>query len=67
MPSEPSNFEHVTCSRCGQKITSLKECVGIRDNSYNPLCDVCYQHMLFPNIKDYDSEMLDYSALPGEI
>ena len=31
------------------------------------LSEICYQNMLFPDISDYDREMLDYSSLLSEI
>jgi len=67
MSSETSKFDLITCSRCGKKLIFFTKSVLIRDNKNDRLCYTCYQNMFFPDIKEYDTEMLDYSSLATEI
>ncbi len=64
MSHETSKDKDISCSKCGRKLTSLKE--WITDDKKNFFCDVCYQILLFPDLKDDGREILDYGTLPSE-
>ena len=55
--------EYSVCSKCGRQLTAPKECAGIAADIDIPLCDACYQTVLFPDIKDYDCDILDFTCL----
>ena len=65
MSVESLKCEIIICSKCGRKLTSFKDRLNDKENTC--ICDLCYQHMMFPDFRNYDCEILDYSNFPGEI
>lgn len=49
--------EAVTCSKCGQLLRHPHEWVKGENDTI--ICVTCYQEILFPNINDHSTEMLD--------
>jgi len=56
--------EYITCAKCGRRLTAPKECAEIAGDIDTPLCGHCYRTVLFPDVKDYEGEMLDHASLP---
>ncbi len=60
MPNEIPKRKVITCSKCGQKITTSKEKITDKQNIF--LCDACYQNTMFPELNYYDCEFFDIGA-----